>query len=333
MPNSSVNKGTAHDAQGPPAWANSWRQDYVSALQALPPSAPRQDAHPHPCCHLPQAWPGSSWGFWDVRRSSCQLLECENSGNLPALMDRFQSLFLKMAVNRVFSPHHIHACFIRGQRHRCSLFYDLKWFHQSKQTMMAWKRPKIKEIRRESMTLGLSSLSAVLSSWSRYCRERHKIWNEGGNQEQAYSSFTNGHPAYVHVRYQSIPFLWRDSKAHCIVDGADSGTILGGQTKAAGQRDRHQPQLTPWAGHPAPLGLWNLTCKIMVTAQRWRAGQDDLLVFWGMLILSSNRASFKMFLCNYSLMTHSRVYGDCRSLLNSAQSGCQLGEVGCAQFS
>ena len=40
----------------------------------------------------------------NTRRSDCQLLKCENRGNLSALTGGFQSLFLKMAVNRLFTP-------------------------------------------------------------------------------------------------------------------------------------------------------------------------------------------------------------------------------------
>lgn len=58
------------------------------------PQAPMPSSHTGKARHCR----GSS----NTRRSYCQLLKCENRGNLSALTGEFQSLFLKMAVNRLF---------------------------------------------------------------------------------------------------------------------------------------------------------------------------------------------------------------------------------------
>lgn len=90
-----------------------------------------------------------------------------------------------------------------------------------------WKRPKIKEVRRESTMWGVSLLSNALSSGSRYCRGKRNTWSEGGRSwEWVCSSETDPQeltagaaPAHVQMsniwqcQYLSISFPWGDSQA------------------------------------------------------------------------------------------------------------------------
>lgn len=92
---------------------------------------------------------------------------------------------------------------------------------------MGWKRPKIKEVRRESVTWGASVLSNALSSPSRYCRGKRNTSSEGGgSRERVCSSETDPRgltagaaPAHGQMsnigqcQYLSISFPWGDSKA------------------------------------------------------------------------------------------------------------------------
>lgn len=103
--NSSVNKKAAEDAQDPAApQPRLVTGGCTVPLLGMPSllAPPGQLPHWHPCHPLPQAWLGRFRGSSDTRGSCCQLLKCENRGNLSAPTGRFRRLFLKMAVNRLF---------------------------------------------------------------------------------------------------------------------------------------------------------------------------------------------------------------------------------------
>lgn len=93
-----------------------------------------------------------------MRRSCCQFLECKNRGNLSALTGGFQSLFLKIAVKRLFFTPSLSTPALSGCNCisiHCPVTKVSSPVKTSNCRPEALKN-KIKEIRREGITWGLS---------------------------------------------------------------------------------------------------------------------------------------------------------------------------------